>query len=479
MAPPLQQHRKIRLAAMAGMIIALGLWLAAGTALAGGGHDDEAFLDDVAARTFRWFWEATPAATGLTPDRWPSRTSASVAAIGFALSAYPVGVERGWVTRAAARERTLTTLRYLWQAPQGPQPDASGHRGFFYHFLDMETGRRFGRSELSSIDTTLLMAGVLLAQAYFDGADDVETEIRTLAQALYERMDWSFFQPTPPSILMGWHPEKGYEAGIWKGYDESIILHVLALGAPTHAVTPETYQRYTTTYDWDTFYGQPHVNFAPLFGHQYSHVWIDFRGIQDDYMQARGIDYFENARRATLSQQAYAIANPMGWRDYGANIWGLTASDGPGHLTATIGGAPRAFRAYWARGAAAGDIRDDGTIAPTAAGGSIPFAPEIAIPALRAMAARYGGHLYTPYGFVDAFNPTLSDPALTPRRGTVVPDLGWFNDDYLGIDQGPILLMIENHRSGLIWNLMKKSPPIVRGLCRAGFRGGWLEGQCE
>jgi hypothetical protein len=220
------------------------------------------------------------------------------------------------------------------------------------------------------------------------------------------------------------------------------------------------------------------VNFAPLFGHQYSHVWIDFRGIRDEYMRARGIDYFENSRRATLAQHAYAKANPMGWKDYGADIWGLTASDGPADTTVTVDGQERRFRRYWARGAALNDIRDDGTIAPTAAGGSVPFAPEITIPALRAMRARYGDALFTEYGFRDAFNPTVP-VGLRVLRGHIVPGVGWFDGDYLGIDQGPILIMIENHRSGLIWELMKRSPPIVRGLCRAGFRGGWLEGRCD
>jgi hypothetical protein len=220
------------------------------------------------------------------------------------------------------------------------------------------------------------------------------------------------------------------------------------------------------------------VNFAPLFGHQYSHVWIDFRGIQDAYMRARGIDYFENSRRATLAQRAYAIQNPNGWRGYGATLWGLTASDGPGDFTATIDGRQRAFHGYWARGAASGEIRDDGTIAPTAVGGSVPFAPEVTIPALRAMRDGTGGNLYAQYGFKDAFNLTMNVPGLA-ARGTTVPGIGWFDIDYLGIDQGPILLMIENHRTGLVWALMRDNEHIVRGLCRAGFTGGWIAGRCN
>jgi hypothetical protein len=220
------------------------------------------------------------------------------------------------------------------------------------------------------------------------------------------------------------------------------------------------------------------VNFAPLFGHQYSHVWIDLRGIRDAYMREKGIDYFENSRRATVSQRAYAIDNPGRWRDYSADVWGLTASDGPKDTTITIDGEPRRFHTYWARGAALGDVRDDGTIAPTAAGGSIPFAPEITVPALRAMRTRYGDDLFNRYGFVDAFNPTLRDASIQTRRGRIVAGKGWFDDNQLGIDQGPIVAMIANHRDGFVWNVMRNNPYIVRGLCRAGFAGGWITGRC-
>jgi hypothetical protein len=214
--------------------------------------------------------------------------------------------------------------------------------------------------------------------------------------------------------------------------------------------------------------------FAPLFGHQYSHAWIDYRRIQDAYMRARGIDYFENSRRAALSQQAYAIANPNRWRDYGADIWGFTASDGPLDTTMVVDGQERRFYTYAARGAAATEIRDDGTIAPTAVGGSLPFVPEIALPALKAMRSRYGVQLFDRYGFLDAFNPTYRMAGVRAQHGHVVPGVGWFDTDYLGIDQGPILGMVENYRSDLIWGLMRRNPYVKRGLQRAGFRGGWL-----
>ena len=213
--------------------------------------------------------------------------------------------------------------------------------------------------------------------------------------------------------------------------------------------------------------------FAPLFGHQYSHVWIDFRGIQDDYARSHGIDYAENSRRATIAQRSYAIANPNGYRDYSQSIWGLTACDGPIDATLTIDGRERKFLTYAARGADGNDVRDDGTIAPTAAISSMPFTPEMSIEAMLAMRERYGDHLYTKYGFLDAFNPTLNI-AIKPQAGVIDPQLGWFDTDYLGIDQGPIIAMIENYRSGLVWNVMKKNPHIRRGLTRAGFSGGWL-----
>ena len=436
------------------------------------------FLDTLQERTFRFFWESANPRNGLVPDRWPSPSFSSIAAVGFGLSTYPVGVERGYVTREQARDRTLATLRFFATAPQGPEPTGNtGYRGFFYHFLDMETGRRYETTELSTIDTALLIAGVLSVGEYFDGGDAGEQEIRTLANALYRRVEWKWFQVQSPLVTMAWRPEKGYGPAEYKGYDEATILYVLALGSPTHPIDASAWPAFTSTYQWGTFYGYEHVNFAPLFGHQYSYVWIDPRGIQDAYMREKGIDYFENSRRATLAQRAYAIDNPMGWKGYDGEVWGLTASSGPNALTLTIDGRQRQFRRYWARGAALDDIRDDGTIAPTAVGGSIPFAPDVTIAALEAMRDRYGEYVFREHGFVDAFNPTLSVP-VELTRGRIVPGVGWFENDYLGIDQGPIVLMAENHRSALIWNLMKKNPHVVRGLCRAGFDRGWLEGRC-
>jgi hypothetical protein len=436
----------------------------------------EPFLDTVELRTFRWFWETTNPKNGLVPDRWPTKSFSSVAAIGFGLTAYVIGAERGYVTRADAVSRVRTTLSFLYHAPQGSDPaGVTGYKGFFYHFLDMDTGLRFQTVELSTIDTSLLLAGVLVCQEYFKGSDADESAIRALADSIYTRVDWQWASPKAPAVSMGWHPESNFIPADWRGYDEGMILYVLALGSPTHPIDPAAWTQWTSTYDWRDFYGQPQVNFAPLFGHQYSHLWIDFRGIQDAYMRGSGIDYFENSRRATMAQRAYAMDNPARFHDYGPSIWGLTASDGPMDTTVTMDGVQRQFQTYSARGAAANEIRDDGTIAPTAAGGSIAFAPELVVPALEAMRAKYGDPLFGQYGFVDAFNPTYHDARVRVSQGRVIDGVGWFDTDYLGIDQGPIIGMIENYRTGLIWKLMRESPYIRLGLLRAGFMGGWLQ----
>jgi hypothetical protein len=434
-----------------------------------------AAFDDIQARTFRFFWELGDPRTGLVPDRHPSPSPSSIAAVGFALTAYPIGVKRGYVTRAQAAERTRATLRFFDEAPQGPEPSGrTGHRGFFYHFLDMKTGLRNRPDvELSTIDTTLLLAGMLFAQSYFDGPGADERDIRALADRIYARVDWNWAARRPPIVSMGWRPEVGYYESEWRIYDESMILYILGLGSPAHPLPDSAWSAYTAERTLTEYRGQTHVNFGPLFGHQYSHVWIDFRGLLDDSMARKGLDYFENSRRATLAQRAYAIANPRGFKGYGPDVWGLTACDGP-EGRALVNGRPVEFWGYSARGAAAGEERDDGTLAPTAALGSLPFAPEIVVPAALEMQRRYGQHLYSTYGFLDAFNPSVPDGTAV-RMGRVVPGAGWYDTDYLGIDQGPILAMIENYRTGFVWDVMKRNPHVQRGLLRAGFRGGWLE----
>ena len=434
-------------------------------------------LDELQERTFRWFWDTTNPTNGLTPDRWPTRSFCSIAAVGYALTVWPVAVERGWITREAARDRTLTTIRFMHGLPQGPEPTGkAGYKGFFYHFLDMETGHRFARCELSTVDTALLIGGMLFAAQWFDQDHEDEAAIRRLTDDIYRRIEWPWAQVRGDLITMGWHPETGFIASDWNGYNEGMLVIILALGSPTYPVRPAAWDAWTATYNqlsWTDEWGPLHLHFAPLFGHQYSHVWIDFRGIKDAYMRARGFDYFENSRRAAYAQQKYAIDNKPGWSGYSENVWGLTACDGPADFKQTINGVEREFFSYSARGP--GD-RDDGTIAPTAALGMLPFAPEIVVPCFEEMKARYGSAIYTEYGFLDSFNPTLTSTNRQLQHGRIVAGVGWVDGDYIGIDQGPIVTMIENHRNGMIWNVMRNQPAIRLGLQRAGFTGGWLGG---
>lgn len=433
------------------------------------------FLDVLQERTFRYFWELSDPLTGLTPDRAPTKSFASVSATGFALTAYPVGVERGYISKETARRRVLNTLLFFWKAKQDSAVSGcAGYKGLFYHFLEPETGHRFERVELSTMDTALLLAGVLFCQSYFDGPGAREDSIRAYADSLYLRADWQWASVRPPTIGHGWKPESGHLPYDWRGYNEAMLLYILALGSPTHPVDAEAWSAWTAGYQWGEFYGYEHLGFAPLFGHQYTHVWIDFRGIQDDEVRKHDIDYFENSRRAAYAQRAYAIANPNGWDDYGELLWGLTACDGPLHLEAEIDGRRRQFQTYWGRGASYMAILDDGTIAPTAAAASIAFAPEIVIPTLMFMRDTYGDNIYGDYGFLDALNPTFK-LEVPVQHGRVDPELGWFDTDYLGIDQGPILAMIENYRTELVWRIMRRNPHVVRGLRTAGFTGGWLD----
>ena len=439
------------------------------------GAADAAFLDTLERRTFDYFWVLSNPRTGLTPDRAPTPSFVSVGAVGFALTAYPIGVERGYVTRAQALERVRRTLQFFWSAPQdSARSGSTGYRGFFYHFLDRETGRRFETVELSTMDTGLLLAGALFCQSYFDRKNPAEQQVRALAESLYRRVDFRWAQIRPPTMALGWTPEEGHLPYDWRGYNETMVLQILALGSPTHPVSGESWRAWTAHYRWGTFYGQEHLGFAPLFGHQYSHVWLDLKGIRDSVMRAHDLDYFENSRRATLAQRAYAVANPGHFTGYGDSLWGLSACDGPLDGRLEVAGRTREFRTYAARGASFTEVLDDGTVAPTAAGGSIAFDPGHAIPMLRAVRSRYGPDVFGTYGFVDALNPTLAIE--TPlHHGHVVPGVGWFDNDYLGIDQGPILAMAENARTGLVWRVMRCNPHVIRGLKAAGFTGGWLE----
>ncbi len=420
-------------------------------------------LDAVQRGAFGYFLHETNDANGLVRDKTCPNWPASIAAVGLGLTAYPVGVERGFVTRRAAAERALTTLRFFWQSKQGPDPDATGHMGFYYHFLDMQTGARAWQCELSTIDSALLLGGMLISAAYFDGNTPAEREIRDLADRLYARVNWQWAQNGGVTVTHGWKPESGFLPYRWEGYDEALLLYVLGLGSPTHPLPAESYRAWASTYEWKIVYDTQFLYAGPLFTHQLSHVWIDFRGIQDAFMREHGIDYFENSRRATFVQQQHGIRNPGGFAHYGDLCWGITASEGPGETTCRIDGIERRFFGYLARAVPYGP--DDGTIAPWAVVASLPFAPEIAVPTIADFTRwqRAGDH---PYGFKAAFNPTFPDPGGLPN--------GWVSPWHFGINEGPSVAMIENYKSGLVWQSMRGCRYLVAGLRAAGFTGGWL-----
>jgi hypothetical protein len=427
------------------------------------GPPDDQLLEELQRDTLRYFLDKSNPRNGLVPDSTRLGAPSSITAVGFALAAYAVGVERKVITRPEAIERTLATLRFLWDSPQGSERDATGYQGFFYHFLDMETGRRVSGSELSTIDTTFLIGGVLTAAAFFDRDASDERELRALADALYRRVDWQWAQNGGSTVAHGWTPERGFLRYRWEGYSEAILLYVLGLGSPTHPLPTTSYTAWTETYRWKKLYGFEFLYAGPLFIHQLSHVWIDFRGIQDDYMRERGIDYSENSRRATLVQQQYAIRNPRRFNEYSDLCWGITASDGPGPATRRIDGIERHFFDYRARGIPYGP--DDGTVAPWAVVASLPFAPEIVLPTIRHLLDAYP-EMMGDYGLMCSLNRTFRDGSGDGE--------GWHSNGYYGLDQGPIILMIENYRSGLPWGWMKRCPYLVEGLRRAGFAGGWL-----
>src|SRR3972149_8040366 len=339
----------------------------------------DAELGKLQHESFKYFLHESKPAKGWGIDKPAAVGPASIAATGLALAAYPVAVERGFMSRAAAVERTLTTLRFFWNSSQGPEPDATGYQGFYYHFLDMRPGRRAWQCELSTVDSALLLAGALTAGIYFAADTPDEHEIRMLADALYRRADWQWAQDGGETVTHGWKPESGFLKYRWEGYDEALLLYILGLGSPPHPLPQSASAAWTATYRWEHCYGQEYLYAGPLFTHQLSHIWVDFRAIQDAFMRAKGIDYFENSRRATYVQREYAIDNPLKFAHYGGHCWGLTASEGPGPDTLQVDGIERQFFDYVGRGVPYGP--DDGTIAPWAVGASLPFPPEIVLPA--------------------------------------------------------------------------------------------------
>ncbi len=381
---------------------------------------DQRFLDELSRRSFRFFWEQADPATGMIADRAAAAGTnrfpvASIASVGFGLTGICIADERGWVPHRQAYERTLTTLRFLWEK-------LPHEHGFFYHFVDLKNGARQWNCELSSIDTALLLAGVLSARQYYRG-----TEIENLATKIYERVDWPWMLAGGQTLSMGWTPEGGFLGMRWDGYSEHMILYLLGLGSPTHPLPAETWRMWKRE-PVITYGGRTYLQCQPLFTHQYSHAWVDFRDQRDAFA-----DYWRNSVLATLAHRQFCY--DIG---YATNLWGITSSDGPDGYKAW-GGPPATVQPPI-----------DGTVVPCAAAGSLPFAPAECLAALRAMRP----HAWTHYGFADAFNPRT----------------GWTAPDVIGIDVGITLLMVENFRSGFVWRYFMRNPEIRRAVQRAGFR---------
>ena len=419
--------------------------------------DETVMLDSIQHKTFLYFLNEHSPDKGIVKDRASVWAPASIAATGFGIPSFAIGVERKWITRKEAADITLDILKFFANSVQSTDTNATGYKGFYYHFLRMNSGTREWKCELSSIDTGILMMGILFARNYYNLDNEDEKQIRELAASLLGRIDWNFMQmsPTakhPNAISMAWTPEKGLLDFGWSGYNEGLFLYVLAAGTGMKDVE-KSYYSWLSTYEWKTPYkGLSHVPFPPLFGHQFSQAFIDYRGLADKFMKQKGIDYFENSRRATYVQRQYAIENPKGWVGYDSLCWGITACDGPG---GEYNFDNKKFEGYAGRGTSGPNytIAEDGTLAPYGPLSSLPFAPEIVFPTIKSMNEKYSSKIWGKYGYYDSFNPTAN----------------WVDNDFLGIDEGPMLIMIENFRTGLVWNYVMIDPIIQKGLEKLGF----------
>jgi hypothetical protein len=420
---------------------------------------DDALLDRLQRAAFSYLVEFADPDTGLVADTSRQGSPCSIAVVGFALSCFPIAVRNGWLTRADAATRTLRILRFFSGSAQSGAPDATGYKGFYYHFLDMRTGRRVWQCELSLIDTGLLIAGVLVAAGYYDRGGD-ETEIRDLADALYRRVDWRWAQNGASSLSQGWKPECGFLHYGWEGYNEAAIVYILGLGSPTCPLTPGAYVTWGLTYQWENLLGWDVLYSGPLFTHLFSHAWIDFRGIRDAFMREKASDYFVNTKAAIAIHRQYGEHNPCGFKAYGRDFWGITAGDGPVAPELRENGRDRRFFGYMSRGAPYGP--DDGTIAPWAMLATLPFTAKAALAGTRHLLEQYP-QVCDQDRFSSGFNPTLQS-----EGG------GWLSQGWYGLDQGLLVMMIENHRSGLIWEIVRRCGYVRDGLGRAGFQGGWL-----
>jgi hypothetical protein len=387
---------------------------------------NDQFLEDLERTTFRFFDECAHPRTGLVKDRTladrnDDREIASIAATGFGLTALCIADQRGWLPRPQARDRALITLRFLRDTlPQ--------EHGFFYHFINWRTGERLWKCELSSIDTAWLLAGVLTCRQYFNDAG-----IRSAAQTLYDRIDWQWMTDGGPLLRMGWKPESGFLKSSWNVYCEHMLLYLLAIGANQHALPPTAWQAWRRP--WIEYGGRRYVSgAAPLFTHQFSHAWFDFRGQHDEFL-----DYFENSVTATRTHRQFCMDLHAEFPQFTADLWGITSSDSV-HGYVGWGGPPRE-----------GPL--DGTVVPCAAAGSLPFLPAECLRCLETIRERFGDRVWRRYGFVDAFNPAT----------------GWYNPDVIGIDEGISLLMAENLRSGFVWRTFMRNPEAGRAMKLVGF----------
>lgn len=396
---------------------------------------EQAFLEDLSRRSFQFFWENADPDTGLVADRVRTdgsppdashRDVASIASTGFGLTALCIAAERRWIRPREARERVLRTLYFF--AERMPQ-----EHGWFYHFVNMRTGERVWKSELSSIDTTLLLAGILTARQYYRH----DREIYRHATKVYERIDFPWMLNNHPTLLsMGWHPETGFINARWDNYSEHPMLYLMAIGSARHRIKPDSW--YAWERNWNHYKGYSYLGTAPLFTHQYSHAWVDFRHRRE--IKASRVNYFENSVIATRAHREFCIELSHKFPGYSANVWGISASD-----------SVKGYQA-WGGPPATHDI--DGTVVPCAAGGSLMFTPDIAVPALRTMYEKYGDRIYGRYGFTDAFNPNT----------------GWVNPDVIGIDVGIILLSAENLRTGNVWRWFMRNREIQQAMRLVGLR---------
>lgn len=428
-ARPLDRRDFLTCCAAATLGIAVPPALKAAAALSATlSKSDDQWLDELERRTFRYFVECANEATGLVKDRSRAdgpdpRAIASIAATGFGLTALCIGAERGWLRQSAAQQRVRAALRFL--AEQMPH-----EHGWFYHFVHWRSGERQWKCELSTIDTALLLCGVLTCRAHFDQ----DREIRRLASAVFDRVEWDWMLQGGQTLLHGWTPERGFLTSRWSAYCEHMMLYLLAIGADQHAIPAEAWdawRRPALEYDGIRYISDG----APLFVHQYSHAWFDFRARRD-----RHADYWQNSVNATRAHRQFCLDLKKEFPHFDETLWGITASDSAKGYIAW-GGPPR-HRAI------------DGTIVPCAAAGSLPFLPSECLRVLRTIRERFGGKTWQRYGFVDAFNPAT----------------GWTGPDVIGIDAGITLLMAENLRSGFVWRTFMKNEEARRGMERVHFR---------